>query len=506
MDRQFGGQLRRSHLRQRIFLEDASKPARRARSLLILGFCLFITGVLKAQTPDPSPTDAPQPGVRPPLSPFPRYEDWSFLRDPSLRVDPYDRLKFIPLNDSKTNYLTFGLESRTEFQYLSNNNWGAGPQNPGVVLERLMPDIDLRLGDHARVFVTLAFDEFTGQYPRPGIDKDIADGHEGFVEFGSNLHDQHPGWDVIAGRQEIVLGTGRLLDDNEGVNVRSAFDGVRIGYDKPKGRVDFIAAKPVEINSGAWDDIPNPAITLWGLYASNVRWSSQFMTDIYFLDYDAKSATYGNQTAREQRRMVGGRYFNRLPGEPPRAGFDYNIETGFQWGTFGNREIRAWGAGGNIGWTLPGPMWRARFGLQTDAISGDDGQPGTLGTLNAFFPRGAYFGPKFALIGPANLLSVQPQFVYHPLLNVTGCLEWIWFWRESTKDALYSFENVPLRPANLSSARYIGNQPNLEIRWAISEHFLAALNLAGSMTGTFLKQSPPSNAIVFVNIGLTYRF
>ena len=163
------------------------------------------------------------------------------------------------------------------------------------------------------------------------------------------------------------------------------------------------------------------------------------MSDVYFLDYDAKSATYGNQSAREQRRTIGGRYFNRLPGEPPRAGFDYNIETGFQWGSFGNRSIRAWGAGANIGWTLPGPVWRARFGLQADAISGDKGQPNTLGTFNALFPRGAYFGPKFALIGPANLLAVQPQFVFHPLQNVTGELCWIWFWRESTKDALYSF-------------------------------------------------------------------
>jgi hypothetical protein len=130
----------------------------------------------------------------------------------------------------------------------------------------------------------------------------------------------------------------------------------------------------------------------------------------------------------------------------------------------------------------------------------------TLGTLNAFFPRGAYFGPKFALIGPANLLSVQPQFVFHPLRNVTGTFEWIWFWRESTKDALYSFGNVPIRPASLSSARFVGSQPNLEIRWAISEHFLAALNLAGFVPGEFLKQSPLSNAIVFFNLGLTYRF
>jgi hypothetical protein len=476
---------------------------RLASFTLLLVFVLFRPSRLQAQTPDPSPVDAPQPGVRPALGPFPRFEDWSFLRDPAKRVDPYDHLKFISLNSSGTNYLTIGLENRTEFQYLNNNDWGAGPQNlSGYVLERFMPDFDLRMGDHARVFITPAFDEFTGKYPRPGIDKDVADGHEGFVEFGGNLHDLHPGWDLIVGRQEVVLGEGRLLDDNEGVNVRSAFDGVRLGYDTPKARIDLIAVKPVEINPGAWDDVPNPAITLWGVYASNVRWSSQFM----FLDYDAKSATYGNQAAREQRRTIGGRYFDRLPGEPPRAGFDYNVETVFQWGSFGNRSIRAWGTGWNLGWTAPGTIWRERFGVQFDAISGDNGQPNSLGTFNALFPRGAYFGPKFALIGPANLLAVQPQFVFHPLQNVTGTLEWIWFWRESTKDALYSFENVQLRPANLTSNRYIGSQPNLEIRWAISEHFLGALNLAGSTAGAFLQKSPPSNDIFFVNAGLTYRF
>ena len=159
-----------------------------------------------------------------------------------------------------------------------------------------------------------------------------------------------------------------------------------------------------------------------------------------------------------------------------------------------------------IGWTLPSPVWRAHFGFQADALSGDNGRPATLGTLNAMFPRGAYFGPKFAFIGPANLLDLQPQFVFHPVQNVTGTFEWIWFWRESTKDALYTFGNVPLRPANLSSAGYVGSQPNLEIRWAISEHFLAALNVAGFITGTFLQQSPPSKEIVFFNAGLTYRF
>lgn len=86
----------------------------------------------------------------------------------------------------------------------------------GYVLERLMPSADMHLEDHAHIFVTLTFDGVGDKRagPRPIINKDPADGHEGLVEFGDNLHDRHPGCDAIVGRQEVALGTGRLLDDN----------------------------------------------------------------------------------------------------------------------------------------------------------------------------------------------------------------------------------------------------------------------------------------------------
>ena len=307
---------------------------------------------------------------------------------------------------------------------------------------------------------------------------DIADGHEGFVEFGGNLHDPHPGWDVIVGRQEVVLGTGRLIDDNKGVNVRSAFDGVRGGYDTAKARIDLIAVKPVEINPGAGDDVHNPAITLWACM-DRMYVNSEFMSHVYFLDYDAKSATYGTQSGREHRRVLGGRYFNRLPGDPPRAGFDYNVETGFQWGSFRDRSIRAWDAE-RISVTLPARSGASASDSRLTRSAATTDSPIHLEPLMRCF-REAPFGPKFALIGPANLLSVQPQFVFHPLRSVTGTFEWIWFWREDQRWTLH-FENVELRPANLSGARYVGSQPNLELRWVIAEHFLAALNLAGLVT------------------------
>ena len=339
------------------------------------------------------------PPQRPLLTPFPRYEDWSFLRDPANRSDRYDRLKFLPLSASKTNYITLGAEDRIEFQYLNSSDWGAGPQDhTGYLLHRFMPDLDLRTGNHARVFLTLKFDDVADKKvrPRPAIDKDIADVHETFVEIGQKLHERHPGTDIVLGRQEVVLGTGRLFDDNEGVNVRSSFDGVRIGYDRPSERVDVFALKPVLENPGAWDDVPNHAVTVWGIYGSDILPAQPAMIDIYYLGLDQKSMTYGIQRGREIRHTIGMRFFNRLPAAEPSKGFDYNAEAVVQWGAFTDRSIHAWGGGAELGWTYANP-WRLRFGFRADAISGDRGDPHTLGTFNALFPRGAFFGPKFAL-------------------------------------------------------------------------------------------------------------
>ena len=470
---------------------------------------ILFTSTLEAQTPDPTPLHVPGPEVRPALSPFPRFEDWSFLRDPSTRSDRYDRLKFLPLNASGSHYITLALENRSEFQYYPNSDWGAGPQDrTGYLAQRFMPYVDFRLGNHARVWVGLTFDDVGDKRagPRPGIDKDIADVEEAFVEFGGNLHASHPGADVVIGRQELVLGKGRLLDDNEGINVRNSYDGVRLGYENATGRIDVFALKPVLNKPGAWDDIPNHAQSLWGVYASNVLLRGGAMIDVYYLAFDNKSMTYNAQQGREIRHTGGVRLFNRLPSAPPKAGFDYNEEAAIQWGAFGERSIHSWGLGSDLGWTAGKGEWRARYGFHADALSGDSGGLHRLGTFNPLFARAAYFGPKFALIGPSNVLSVQPSLFLHPFRNVTTNAEWIWFWRESTSDAVYAFQNVQLRPGNLSSSRYVGSQPQLETRWAIDEHLTGALTVAGFFPGAFLKQTPPAKTITFVNAGITYRF
>jgi Alginate export len=90
--------------------------------------------------------------------------------------------------------------------------------------------------------------------------------------------------------------------------------------------------------------------------------------------------------------------------------------------------------------------------------------------------------------------------------NVTGHL-WDWYWRESTQDGIYAFGSGALiDPADSSSARYLGNQGDLEIRWAPVQHVIFAFNFAGFKPGTFLKTVTYNAGPIDANAGFTYRF
>ena len=64
-------------------------------------------------------------------------EDWSFLRDPRLRRDIWDPLKYIRLGSNDW-YLTIGGEVREVFEQVGNDNWGKQPHTNTFFLERYM--------------------------------------------------------------------------------------------------------------------------------------------------------------------------------------------------------------------------------------------------------------------------------------------------------------------------------------------------------------------------------
>ena len=188
----------------------------------LIALWLFVGGANCPQT------DAGEP--RPPYK-FLRYdEDYRFLADPAKRIDLWDWVKYIPLDDA--GFLSFGGEARERFETYRNEYFGASP-NPDTAY--LLPALSfpprLPSGGMAAHFRPTA--KFAPIGPRPSCrgtrDSDPIDTHQLFVDLVGNIRKDGQ-LTLRVGRQEMSYGAGRLIAPREGPNNRRAFDEVRFLY------------------------------------------------------------------------------------------------------------------------------------------------------------------------------------------------------------------------------------------------------------------------------------
>src|SRR6201989_2959337 len=83
-------------------------------------------------------------------------EDWSFLRDKSLRVDFWDPIKYIPLRKSADDwYMTMGGEAREVWEQIGNDNWGQSPYWNGTSMKGTCPISTCIMAGMSRTFIEL---------------------------------------------------------------------------------------------------------------------------------------------------------------------------------------------------------------------------------------------------------------------------------------------------------------------------------------------------------------
>jgi len=75
---------------------------------------------------------------------LPSNEDWSFLRNPTLRHDFWDPTKYIRLRNHHDDwYLSIGGEVRQDWERIGNDNWGEQPFQNAFFLQRYMVHFDV---------------------------------------------------------------------------------------------------------------------------------------------------------------------------------------------------------------------------------------------------------------------------------------------------------------------------------------------------------------------------
>ena len=299
--------------------------------------------------------------------------------------------------------VTVGGELRERFESTRNAGFGlSSPAHNDYLLHRASVFADLRRGDKLRGLVEVVAGFASGwKGSPPPTQDDPLDLLQAYAEPSIPLASGMLA--LRAGRQELSLGSSRLVSIRESPNIRRAFDGVRTTWTRGEGRsLDAFLVLPVSPEDGIFDDASAADRQFWGVYAT--RPAGRFLAiDAYYLGLDQADAVFAQGQARERRNTVGVRAFGE------RDAWDWNVEGAWQWGSFGDSSIRAWTISVDAGFELSNVRLSPRLGLKVDAISGDrDIHDGTLGTFNPLFPKLPYFS-EANLATPANLFDVQPS-------------------------------------------------------------------------------------------------
>ncbi len=304
---------------------------------------------------------------------------------------------------------------------------------------------------------------------------------------------------VTLGRQDIIIGSQRLLGTRDGTNVRRQWDGVRVRTQAGDWALDAFAAALVDVEpEGAFNDTPDDDRLIAGINATTRLPAGS--ADLYYLRADTADLATIEGVADQTRHSVGARLF----GEHGRV--FWNWEAIYQFGEHGDLDISAWTLATNTGYRFDA-VWSPEIMLSANISSGDDENgDGELNTFDALYPRGNYFS-SVALLGPSNFYNINPYVRFSPTPKLDVSVDINWYWRTETNDGVYTPSGRIFRaPSASTSARFVNTAVSAQATYAINDAVSLEAIYTHSEPQTFIADTGPAEPIDFLELTLRVRF
>jgi len=426
-------------------------------------------------------------------------EDWTFLKTVP-KTDIWDPLKYIDLGHED-----WSLTLSGEIRYRPEAFRVFGPTGTaardGYLLQRYLFGADVRFGPRFRIFSELQGGIVNGklQTPRP-TDQDPVDVHQAFFEWRQPVREKDQ-FVLTVGRQEIEIGSSRLISASPGLNVKRSFDGVVASYRRATWNLVGAVAELVGLETGNFDDTPDSGQQFWGVALTrNGPSLLRSQLGIYYLGIDNHESTYAQGRGHEVRHTLGLKW----NGSGNRV--DLNYDGLFQWGQFADASIVAWAFATETGYRFADVPWRPRVSARSDVASGDrDASSGSLQSFNPLFPGNAYSG-AIGLLGPTNLTDLTPAFTIFPRRDLVVSFEAPNYWRTSEADGVYSTNLQVLAGPDKGTGHYVGTNPGLLAVWQATPHLQLQGVVTRFLSGTFLERTFVARGFGFYSFTARYRF
>ena len=324
---------------------------------------------------------------------------------------------------------------------------------------------------------------FYGNRALPAYSSDPFGLHEAYVEVGLP---ETTGFSAKVGRQELFLGSMRLIGSGEWLNSGREHDAVRAAYTNVEHglKVEVIKANLVLVDPTRFDrDIPREH--WYAVYASDKKLIPKASVEPYYLlktTWNTKGELGG----------LGDTYVStlgmRVKGAAPGL-IDYEVEVDKQVGHYATDPISAFAGAYILGWR-PTPLdWKPRFSVEYDHASGDHhNKDGDRQTFDNMYCGHGYYG--FAdQVGWKNIRSARAGFDFSASKKLQLRFDVLNDFLDTTQDSLYNIGGVAKFTDRNATSSHIGEEADITVTFQATRNMKFQAGYSHIFPGLFLKEA-----------------
>jgi hypothetical protein len=427
--------------------------------------------------------------------------DFRYLDKPdNTQYDCFDPVKRVHCGDDWL--LSFGGQTQARFMDEADSRLGTSRNDYTLFRTRLYGDLWRQ--DKFRLFAEYLLAESLDPELDPlPIDINRSDLLNLFAEIKLGEVHGSPVY-LRVGRQEILLGSQRLISPLEWGSTRRTFQGVRGYRVGEKWDLDAFWVQPVIPNRNDFDSVDHDQsfAGLWATY----KVKPGTVVDLYFLNLDQARAVVAGEDG-----VLGG--FNvstigvRFVGDYNR--FLWDVEGMVQFGSYSNQDLLASAVTAGVGYHFADRAMNPQIWAYYDFASGEQ-SPGVgtkRSTFNQLFPFGHYYLGWIDLVGRQNVHDVSGQLALYPQPWITVLTQFHHFRLDSPRDALYDAAGRPTRRDPTGAAGInVGNEIDLAVSFHLGRHSDLLVGWSKLYSGSFLARTGPdvSPELLYVQYGFRW--
>jgi hypothetical protein len=316
------------------------------------------------------------------------------------------------------------------------------------------------------------------------------DFRQGYVEVGKI---EGNGFKFRGGRQDLFIGSGRLLTTGDWSNVSKVYDVGRAFLTTDAVKLDVVAGTVILADPTRMDR-PKPGEHLYAAYSSFGKLIPHASLEPYMmaktvLDVKGKNGKLGNADI-----VYGGaRFLGTLPG-----GLDYNAEAVREGGEYAADVMKAFGYVTGAGWTAAKAPWTPHLISEYLYGSGDDNRKD--GHHQQFDYLYGAQQPIVSLNGQfawRNIEDLKLGGEVHPLKQLTVSLFYKDYWLATVQDGLWSGAGVKTVFDAKATSNHVGEGLENMFTVKVTPKTTVGAGVGTLTPGAYLKQAGKTTGYLY---------